>query len=317
MPSAPYTFGPLGGNIGNATWSQTYFARTFTTAITVTDNVGNTTARTVQVTPPLCPQPPTLPDEPEDSKTGWGWSTRPYKDICLDTNPNPDPWANQRGIDYSRSYYDRTCEEEVEPVVVEEIEDETQSDTPPTLQERTEKILQNTSFGEEMTFAYIFAYQQWITTMPSLEEANLLWPLYRRDMAKMISVFATVWLNLKADSWEECIFDDMQLETQESKYYATVSCQLGLMGLKTDGTPAQSFYSDQVVSRAMFGTILSRLLRWWEYNWWVVRYEKHLDALFSKNIMKFIDNPEQDELRWYVMIMMKRINDEEIVPERD
>ncbi|NCQ82830.1 hypothetical protein GW750_08875 [bacterium] len=53
----------------------------------------------------------------------------------------------------------------------------------------------------------------------------------------------------------------MQLETQESKYYATVSCQLGLMGLKTDGTPAQSFYSDQVVSRAMFGTILSRLLR--------------------------------------------------------
>jgi hypothetical protein len=43
--------------------------------------------------------------------------------------------------------------------------------------------------------------------------------------------------------------------------YIIQACELGLMGIHSDGTPLSAFMPEKTVSRAEFGTVLSRLLR--------------------------------------------------------
>jgi hypothetical protein len=80
-------------------------------------------------------------------------------------------------------------------------------------------------------------------------------------MAKMISNFAINKLGLKPNTGTVCEFTDINNETAEMKFYANLACQLGLMGLNTDGTTNTVFNPNEVVTRAQFGTILSRTLR--------------------------------------------------------
>ena len=71
------------------------------------------------------------------------------------------------------------------------------------------------------------------------------------------------------------------------------------MGLDDNGNPAEKFNPTDTVTRAQFGTVLSRLLYGNLYNtqkknqWYV----QHLEALNNAGIMKKIDDPNMKELR--------------------
>lgn len=85
--------------------------------------------------------------------------------------------------------------------------------------------------------------------------------LLRSHLSKMMSEYAIKVLGKSADTSRKCSFSDMKNQTAEFQRYAILACQLGLMGLKTDGTPASTFVPDGQVTRAIFGTTLSRTLR--------------------------------------------------------
>jgi hypothetical protein len=62
-----------------------------------------------------------------------------------------------------------------------------------------------------------------------------------------------------------------------------------------------------LVTRAEFGTVLSRVLRWDKYNSWTLYYTDHLQALKEADIMTKIINAEIiNEIRWYVLLMLMR-----------
>jgi hypothetical protein len=86
------------------------------------------------------------------------------------------------------------------------------------------------------------------------------------------------------------------------KDYATKACQLGLMGMDMD-----YFQPYLTVSRAQFGTILSRLLWQTTYAGGKYYYIKHLQALKDNGVMNDITDPEQkQELRQRVRLMLMR-----------
>lgn len=89
-----------------------------------------------------------------------------------------------------------------------------------------------------------------------------------------------------------------------------MACQLGIMGLQQDGTPDTVFNPNQHVTRAMFGTALSRLLYGDMHNIAKtdskIRYAQHLNALQQEGIMTQINTPNTKETRGYVMLMLMR-----------
>ncbi len=91
-------------------------------------------------------------------------------------------------------------------------------------------------------------------------------------------------------------------ESQEIKDYAVKACSLGLMGLNTE-----YFQPNATVTRAQFGTVLSRILRQDTYEGGVPYYLNHLQALKDNGIMTQIDNPEHRvELRQWIRLMLMR-----------
>lgn len=80
-------------------------------------------------------------------------------------------------------------------------------------------------------------------------------------MAKMISNFAITLGGLTPNTGANCDFTDITSQSAEMKFYIKLSCQLGLMG-----QGITKFDPTAVVTRAQFGTILSRVL-------WGNRYE--------------------------------------------
>jgi hypothetical protein len=104
----------------------------------------------------------------------------------------------------------------------------------------------------------------------------------------------------------------MKQESLEMQYYAELACKLWLMWLQSNGTPNTVFNPKAIVTRAQFGTMLSRLLYGPKYNapaQWSDYYSPHLKALQKDGIMNNISMPRNFELRGYVMIMMQRINE--------
>jgi hypothetical protein len=143
--------------------------------------------------------------------------------------------------------------------------------------------------------------------MCPIETADLKWLLIRKHMAKMISSFSIQVVGLNPKYYKRCEFNDVSKETVEMRYYMKLSCQLWLMWLKYDGTDDIKFNPNNYVTRAQFGTILSRLIRWKKYNWNPRnRYISHLKALQKVWIMKIIHTPMMREQRWFVLIMLHR-----------
>lgn len=83
------------------------------------------------------------------------------------------------------------------------------------------------------------------------------------------------------------------------------------MGQKADGTTAMAFNPEGLLTRAEFGTILSRILYGNEHNssnpadpMW---YAAHLKALKDDGYIKMIDTPLANEKRVYARIMFMRV----------
>lgn len=157
-------------------------------------------------------------------------------------------------------------------------------------------------YNEEINNAYLRAHQVGITTMPTIQEANIEGNLIRSHMAKMIVNYAVKVLLLKPDTTKTCEFNDIEKETTELQWYMKLACQLWIMGIDME-----KFEPNAVVTRAQFWTILSRTLYGNQYNWGEPYYLNHLNALKLNAIMNQIDNAElTPELRGRVMLMMMR-----------
>lgn len=162
----------------------------------------------------------------------------------------------------------------------------------------------------ELQIAYQYAFLHNITTM-SYTNARLGDPVTRGELAKMIVNFAKNVLGKTGNTQKVCAFSDNIYGTKEDKSFIIQACQMGLMGLKSNGaTVNETFNPTWIVSRAEFGTVFSRLMYGAIHNSTVHSsapyYENHLKALQRDGIMKKIDQPENKEQRGFVMLMMMR-----------
>jgi hypothetical protein len=124
----------------------------------------------------------------------------------------------------------------------------------------------------------------------------------RAEMAKMLSVYAEEVLGLTADEAKACTFTDIDSVKGDLHDFIIKSCKLGIMG---QGITA--FRPYDTLSRAEFGTALSRVLWGDTYEGGTPYYAKHLDALKAAGIMNQIANAESTkEVRGYVMLMLQR-----------
>ena len=160
--------------------------------------------------------------------------------------------------------------------------------------------------NEEVIDAYNWAYAHDITTLSPLDDARPDGWLYRGHLAKMVVNYALNVLGwqLPAEIPKDCKWWDSESarESEEIRDYAIKSCALGLMGIDMN-----YFYPNLTVSRAQFGTILSRLLYGKKYAGGTPYYKKHLNALKENWVMTQIDNPEtRIELRERVWVMLMR-----------
>jgi hypothetical protein len=160
-------------------------------------------------------------------------------------------------------------------------------------------------YSTQLNSAYLYAYRIWITTIPSIKSANMTWTLQRSHLAKMIVNYASGILNIQADTGKKCSFWDVVDQNSELRWYIKTACQMWLMWVNVN-----SFHPKNKVTRAEFGTILSRALRWNVNNKsGSDYYSKHLQALKNIWIMTNISEPASIEVRWYVMLMLMRAED--------
>lgn len=167
------------------------------------------------------------------------------------------------------------------------------------------------AYSSEEKQAYNYAFRNNITTMESIDSADMWWNLTRIAMAKMISNYAINVLWLTPDKWKDCYFYDVSndLDYQFDRW-VTKACQLGLMGVWMD-----KFYPKWMVTRAEFWTVLSRALN--AENESKLRrmnnanpyYSEHLQYLKGAWIMSNISNPNSLERRWRVMLMLMRASE--------
>ena len=162
-------------------------------------------------------------------------------------------------------------------------------------------VLGAASYSDELQGAYNYAYSKGITTMSSIDSANMYGELTRGQLAKMISNWAEKELGTKADETKVCSFADAQTAEGDLAAYVKKACQMGLMGQGID-----KFRPNDKVTRGEFGTTLSRAIWGTKYDGATPYYANHLQALKDKGIMTKIENPSQMEIRGYVMLMLQR-----------
>ena len=129
----------------------------------------------------------------------------------------------------------------------------------------------------------------------------------RKQFARMASLFAMNVLHKVPDTSLTCFFMDMERENQEMRNAASTACQLRIMGIDKTGEPNTTFNPDGNLTKAQFGTLLSRLL-------WGDRYDlntedyyrNHLLALQKAKIMTDIDDPQINERIGDIMVMLMR-----------
>ena len=168
------------------------------------------------------------------------------------------------------------------------------------------------NYTAEQQDAYNYAYSQKITTISSIEKADMNGSLTRIAMAKMISNFAMNVLWLQPDMSRNCTFLDVShsLDSDYS-YWVTQACQLWLMWIWNDWKKSDIFNPNWIVTRAQFATAFSRALskaRWNNIEDGNPYYSTHLLYLQSEWIINNINKPapSMEEKRWNVMIMMMR-----------
>lgn len=169
------------------------------------------------------------------------------------------------------------------------------------------------NYSQELQDAYNFAYQNKITTINSIDNADMYWWLTRIAMAKMLSQYAINILWKTPDISRIPNFSDVNSELDNAyNNWVTLAYQLWIMWIWID-----DFRPFDYVTRAEFGTALSRVLYWPKNEWWNPYYINHLKALQTSWIMTQINQPNQLEVRWYVMIMLMRSSLTKLFPDND
>ena len=168
-----------------------------------------------------------------------------------------------------------------------------------------------TTYTQEEQDAYNWAYGRSITTMSPIDNANMKGKITRAELAKMLANWAksSDKVSVTMDETKSCEFTDTASVKGDLGVAITESCQMGLMG---QGITA--FRPYDTITRAEFGTALSRALWGSKYEGGTPYYEKHLKALQAAGIMKYIDGnwPASQEVRGYVMIMLMRVENTDI-----
>lgn len=214
---------------------------------------------------------------------GW-WGTTLQADNC----PNGD---------YSSSYYDGTCgttETHDSALVSWGINDVSSWNDYDSL------------YSNELNQAYLFAFENGITTQKTIQRANIEGELIRSHMAKMmVNYVIKVLGHTTINTWLVCQFDDMLHESKEMKLYTKYACQLGIMWVEPDWTPAKNFNPNGIVTRAEFWTALSKALYGNIFDGGIPYYKNHLAALKKFSIIKNTTAANK-EIRGYAMLMFMR-----------
>ena len=181
-----------------------------------------------------------------------------------------------------------------------------QNDNSNTQDSSTSSQNDGKTYSTEFQEAYEFAKWNWITTMSTIQKANMNGKLTRIAMAKMLSQYAMNVLWQKPANIVTPKFNDVT-DKQNSDYdgWVTLSYQLGIMW---QNMPNNKFRPNDEVTRAEFATALSRMVYHTsdgEYKSTPKYYIHHMEKLVKEWIITK-DDPEMKELRGYVMIMLMR-----------
>jgi len=169
-------------------------------------------------------------------------------------------------------------------------------------------------YSELVINSYIWAFENDVTTVWEFDKANPEWYVLRWHLAKMMVNFSAnvLWREIPIDIPVSCEWEDdsSEWESSEIKFYAKKACALWIMWIKV-----KKFEPNKTVSRAEFGTVLSRVLWWDKYD---VRnptrknryYARHLQILKEKWIMSQTENPlDRIELRKWIWVMLRRVQE--------
>ena len=166
---------------------------------------------------------------------------------------------------------------------------------------------QNNKYSDEMNNAYEFAYDNWITTINTIDKARMNGTLTRIEMAKMLSNYAINVLWKTPDTSKQCNFLDIS-NSLDAKYdyWVTKACQLGIMWQNVKNNKFRPY---DTVTRAQFVSALSRMMYWINDGSWKVKYyEPHMSKLYNEWIISKKD-PKMEEKRWNVMLMVYRASE--------
>jgi len=170
------------------------------------------------------------------------------------------------------------------------------------------------SYDDELVNAYNWARENRLFGENEFDNELLYKPMTRGELAKMVSNFARRVLSVSYVFDATCtsdVFVDTKDRSDEQRDYVEQACSLHLMGRRNDtGWIIEQFRANDVVTRAEFATVISRLLYGEKNNGtaWEDRYKQHITALYDNGFLKDITAPFVDEVLGYVMIVMMRID---------
>jgi len=215
----------------------------------------------------------------QSTHSSWGgWSSggrKLVKDDCPD-------W------DFSDSYYDGKCSNDTK----EEKSDDTREEG------KTEWTHGSADRTKEEIDIFERASKKGLTSMDTIESFAWRRSLTRAEMAKIISIFATKFMDKKETSDSACKdFEDIKNITSDLHDYIIESCNLGIMGRTASGIwVLKTFFPDDEVTKAEAVTIISRVF--WNHQYKnktdQKRYEWHLKHLIEIGVISDdsdIENP--------------------------
>ncbi len=161
----------------------------------------------------------------------------------------------------------------------------------------------NNWYSKEYNDAYIFAYNNKITTMETIEKANMYWEIKRMEIAKMFANWVkNFWFY--QDPNIPCNFTDTSSVKWDLATAIIESCRYWIMWQWIT-----KFRPNDKITRAEVATAISRILRWHKYDGWTPYYINHIDALKEAWVISDATNAKTNELRWNVMVMLMKAND--------